>query len=159
MARKKQFAKAIPLVKSAIKNNPQELMFFRNLQKIYREMEDEQRFSSEFEVYKKEGPAAIAAGYGKALARSLRQKGFQSFSQGKLETAIKNFSELVAIYQEINYKEGLVPGLFSLGLLYEEVGELGKAQEYFRSVLKINPDHIQARERVKSRKIKNKGTP
>jgi predicted TPR repeat methyltransferase len=44
--------------------------------------------------------------------------------------------------------KGQVPILFSLGLLHEESGNVQKSQDFFRQVLSINPDHIQAREKV-----------
>ena len=159
LARKKAFHKAVYFVKRAIEIDPKELMFYRNLQRIYSNMDIKYRFFLDYEMYKKEGPSEIAAGYGKTLARTLRQRGFKLYSIGKLGKAIKSFSELIQIYREINYKEGLVPGLFSLGLLYEERGDLARAQEFFRDVLEINPDHIQARKRIQSGQRENKTTP
>jgi len=43
-----------------------------------------------------------------------------------------------------------VPVYFSLGLLHEEKGNIKKSQEYFTRVLSINPNHIQARDKIKT---------
>ena len=45
---------------------------------------------------------------------------------------------------------GIVAGLFSLAVLYEEQGKVELALEKYREVLKINPEHIQAREKSRS---------
>ncbi|MDG1928186.1 MAG: tetratricopeptide repeat protein [Nitrospinaceae bacterium] len=37
-----------------------------------------------------------------------------------------------------------------MGLLYEEKGNIKKAQEYFARVLSINPNHIQAKDKIKT---------
>ncbi len=58
---------------------------------------------------------------------------------------------LLDVYRKIDYVNGLVPGLFSLGLLYEEKGDLEKSEKYFREVLAINPEHIQARKKLKGK--------
>jgi len=63
---------------------------------------------------------------------------------------------MVDIYREIDHASGRVAGLFSLGLLYEEQGELERAREYYRNLLKINPDHIQAREKIRKFDINKK---
>ena len=56
---------------------------------------------------------------------------------------------MLKIYQEIEDVNGQVPALFSLGLLNEEKVNVQKAQNYFAQVLAINPNHIQARDRIK----------
>jgi tetratricopeptide (TPR) repeat protein len=62
--------------------------------------------------------------------------------------AIAGFENILNIYRQINDVKGQVPVLFSLGLLHEESGNVQKGQEFFRQVLSINPDHIQAQEKV-----------
>jgi len=57
---------------------------------------------------------------------------------------------MVKVYREINYVPGEVAGLFSLAVLYEEKGDRNKAREYFKEVLKINPQHIQTRRKMKA---------
>jgi len=37
-----------------------------------------------------------------------------------------------------------------LGLLNEEKGNVQKSQKYFGQVLAINPNHIQARDKIKT---------
>jgi len=54
----------------------------------------------------------------------------------------------------INTDSGIVAGLFSLAVLYEEQGKLELAFEKYREVLKINPQHIQAREKLRSLNLK-----
>lgn len=150
LARKKAFAEAVRAVKKAIALDPGELMFYRNLKMIYDAMHLASRFAGEFEAYQKNGPPEIAAGYGKALATAFRQQGFRFFSEGNLDDAIKSFKNLVSIYRKINHPSGIVAGLFSLGLLYEEKGDRGQAMAYYRDVLKLSPNHIQARQKLRS---------
>jgi tetratricopeptide (TPR) repeat protein len=147
--RTKSYTIAVDMVQKAIHLNPDNLLFYNNLMVIYRQMGSYGLFFAEFEDYVKKGPDIIAFGYGKVLSRDLRQQGFKLYAQGKLDDSIKRFQDMVDIYRKINYLPGLVPGLFSLGLLFEEKGELDAARKYFDEVLKINPDHIQARDKVK----------
>ena len=88
-------------------------------------------------------------GYGKTLARVIRQRAFGSYSKGDLDNAILGFENMLEIYEEIGDVNGQVPALFSLGLLNEEKGDVQKAQNYFIQVLAINPNHIQARSKIK----------
>ncbi|MFQ5673615.1 MAG: tetratricopeptide repeat protein [Nitrospinales bacterium] len=150
LSRKKDFAEAVRSVKKAIELDPGELMFFRNLKLIYDAMNLPSRFADEFEAYQKSGPPEIADGYGKTLATVFRQRGFRFFSEGNLDEAIKSFENLISIYREIDHASGIVAGLFSLGLLYEEKGDRERAMAYYRDVLKISPNHIQAREKLQA---------
>ena len=88
--------------------------------------------------------------YGKVLARVIRQKAFGFYSKGELDNTILGFEEMLKIYQEIDDIKGQVPVYFSLGLLHEEKGNIKKAQEYFTRVLSINPNHIQAKDKIKT---------
>lgn len=146
---KKQYALAIEKVKSAIQTNPKEFMFFSNLQKIYQEMGEPDRFANEYKNLLQKNSKQLAWGYGKILARVIRQRAFGSYSKGKLDNAIIGFEDMLKIYQEIGDVNGQVPALFSLGLLNEEKGNVKKAQNYFAKVLAINPNHIQARGKIK----------
>jgi len=92
----------------------------------------------------------LAWAYGKTLVRVIRQKAFRSYSEGDLDNAIFGFEDMLNIYQEIGDIKGQVPAFFSLGLLHEEKGNAQKAQDYFARVLAINPNHIQARDKVKN---------
>ena len=83
------------------------------------------------------------------MSRSLRQKSFGEYAKGNIAGAITGFEKILNINQKIGNVKGQVPVLFSLGLLYEEGGDIQKSQEFFRQVLAINPDHIQAREKIK----------
>jgi len=91
----------------------------------------------------------LAWAYGKTLVRVIRQKAFLAYSKGKLDNAILGFEDMLKIYQDIGDVKGQVPAFFSLGLLNEEKGNIQKAQEYFAKVLAINPNHIQARDKIK----------
>jgi tetratricopeptide (TPR) repeat protein len=144
---KKQYALAIEKVKSAIQTNPKESMFFSNLQKIYQEMGEPDRFANEYKNLQQN--EHLAWGYGKTLVRAIRQKAFGFYSKGDLDNAILGFEDMLKIYQEIGDVNGQVPALFSLGLLNEEKGNVQKAQNYFSQVLAINPNHIQARDKIK----------
>ncbi len=146
----KQFQEALEKVRTAIRTNPKELMFFFNLKKIFEEMGEEQRFEAEYNDSLKEGVQPLAWGYGKALARSIRQNAFRDYNTGNLAEAISGFEKMLNIYRETGDVNGQIPALFSLGLLHEENGDVQKGQDFFRQVLSINPDHIQAREKIKS---------
>jgi hypothetical protein len=55
---------------------------------------------------------------------------------------------MLKIYKQIDDVNGEVPALFSLGILHEESGNVQKGHEFFKRVLSINPNHIQAREKI-----------
>tara|TARA_B100000686_G_scaffold345350_1_gene429783 strand:+ start:103 stop:1038 length:936 start_codon:yes stop_codon:yes gene_type:complete len=146
---KKQYALAVEKVKKAIDLNPKEPMFAWNLNKIYKEMGEPGRFKNEYESFLQQNFKQLAWTYGKVLVRVIRQSAFGFYSKGALDQAIFGFEEMLKIYQEIDDTKGEVPAYFSLGLLHEEKGNAERAQEYFRRVLAINPNHIQAREKIK----------
>ncbi|HCG72990.1 MAG TPA: hypothetical protein DE038_06780 [Nitrospina sp.] len=123
-------------------------MFFSNLQKIYQEMGEPDRFANEYKNLQQQNPDQW--GYGKTLARVIRQRAFSSYSKGDLDNAILGFEDMLKIYEEIGDVNGQVPALFSLGLLNEEKGNVQKSQKYFAQVLAINPNHIQARDKIKT---------
>jgi tetratricopeptide (TPR) repeat protein len=148
LSEKKQYVLAIERVKNAIQANPKESMFFMNLYKIYQEMGKPDRFAIEYENTQQQDPEKW--GYGKTLARVIRQRAFGFYSKGDLDNAILGFEDMLKIYKEIGDVNGQVPALFSLGLLNEEKGDVQKAQNYFGQVLAINPNHIQARGKIKS---------
>ncbi len=146
LAQGKHFSEAVEKVHTAIGTHPRELMFFFNLQKIYTAMGEGQRFEAEYnDLVAKEGSAW---GYGKTLARSIRQQAFSEYGEGN--KAIAGFEKILSIYRQIDDVMGQVPTLFALGLLYEESGDTLKSQDFFKQVLAINPDHIQAREKIKA---------
>ena len=142
------FQEALEKVRAAIQTNPKELMFFFNLKKIFEKMGKEEKFREEYIFSLKKGVESW--GYGKVLARSLRQKAFRDYDNGDLSGAIVSFKKMLKIYQQIDDVNGQVPTLFSLGILYEESGNFQKGQEFFKHVLSINPSHIQAREKIKT---------
>ncbi len=146
---RKQFAVAVEKVQRAIKANPKEPIFIWNLHKIYLEMGEPNRFKSEYKNLLTQNSKQLAWGYGKTLVRVIRQKAFGSYAKGELDKAILGFEEMLEIYQEIGDVKGQVPALFSLGLLNEEKGNTQIAQEFFARVLAINPNHIQARDKIK----------
>jgi len=148
LAKGKHFQEAVKKVRTAMLTNPKELMFFFNLKKIYEAMGEGQRFEAEYNDSVKEGTKLLAWGYGKTLARSLRQKSFREYAKGNKMGAIAGFENILNIYRQINDVKGQVPVLFSLGLLHEESGNVQKGQDFFRQVLSINPDHIQAQGKV-----------
>jgi tetratricopeptide (TPR) repeat protein len=147
LSEKKQYALAVEKVKKAIQADPKEFMFFSNLQKIYKEMGEPDRFANEYKNLPQKDPQQW--GYGKTLARVIRQRAFGSYSKGDLDNAILGFENMLKIYREIEDVKGQVPALFSLGLLNEEKGNVKKAQKYFTQVLAINPNHIQAKNKIK----------
>jgi len=149
LERTKSYTFAVEKVKRAIALNPHNLLYFNNLMSVYEGMGDLGLFFAEFNEYVENGPRVMAQGYGKAIAIKLRQEAFRLYSQEQIDGAINKFSEIVEIYQKIEHREGLVPIYFGLAVLYEEKGDMETARKYFQEVLAINPDHIQARERLK----------
>jgi len=150
----KEYANALKRVKEAIKITPNELMFYRNLQMIYVSSGKPGKFEEDYRHSLAEGFPAQAKGYGLVLAQQLRQKSFKFYLDGKVDETIKTMMDMLALYREINHKPGIVAGLFSLAVLYEEQGKLELALEKYRKVLEINPQHIQAREKLQSLSLK-----
>ncbi|MBI5428672.1 MAG: tetratricopeptide repeat protein [Nitrospinae bacterium] len=150
LARDKEYPEAVDKIKKAVAISPDEPMFFHNLKSVYESMGTPERFLAEYREYLKDGPKPLAAGYGKAIAVALRQEGFRLYSEGKADETLRKFSDMVQVYREIDHVPGVVAGLFSLGTLYEEMGDAQNAEKYYREVLRINPGHIQAREKVKN---------
>jgi tetratricopeptide (TPR) repeat protein len=146
----KEYANALTRVKEAIKIAPNELMFYRNLQMIYASSGKPGKFEEEYRHLLAEGFPAQAKRYGLVLAQQLRQKSFKLYVDGKIDETIKTMMDMLGIYREINHEPGIVAGLFSLAVLYEEQGKVELALEKYREVLKINPQHIQAREKSRS---------
>ncbi len=150
----KHFQEALGKVRTAIGTDPKQLMFFFNLKNIFATMGEGQRFEMEYNDSLKEEGQPLAWGYGKVIARSIRQDSFNDYNKGNLTGAIAGFEKMLIIYRQIGDINGQVPALFSLGLLYEENGNIQKAQGFFRRVLSVNPDHIQAREKIKSKELR-----
>ncbi len=146
LVKNNRFDEALEKARTAIQVNPKELMFFYNLKKIFEEMGEGQRFEEEYEYSLKQGVESW--GYGKVLARSIRQNSFRDYDKGDLAGAIAGFNKILNIYRQIEDLNGQVPALFSLGLLHEESGNTKQSQEYFKQVLLINPDHIQAKKKL-----------
>ena len=146
----RSYAQAVRKVKEAIYINPNEIMFFRNLEIIYKTMGDPGQIITDYKFYLKKGLPRLLEGYGVAAGRSIRQAGFRLYNEGKLDDAILKFMELVNIYKNIKHNPGLVPAYFSLGLLHEEKGDIQSAKQYFGEVLEFNPSHIEAKERYKN---------
>jgi len=148
-AKKKNFSKAEALVKKAIGFHPAELMFYKNLFGVYREAGVTGQFAMEFHQLVKKNSTDVARGYGITLAKHKRQEGFRLYSQGKLSETIDTFLEILQIYTVIKRDSGIIATLFSLGILYEEQGDLIRARQSYNNLLKINPKHLQAQERIK----------
>ena len=150
----KEYASALTQVKEAIRIAPNELMFYRNLQMIYVGAGNPEKFEKEYRHLRAEGFSAQAKRYGLVLAQQLRQKSFKLYANGKIDKTISTIVDMLDLYREINHKPGIVAGLFSLAVLYEEQGKVELALEKYQEVLKINPQHIQAREKLRSLRLK-----
>jgi len=150
LSEKKQYKLAVKKVQRAIEVNPRETIFVWNLHTIYKKMGELDRFTNEYKKLLQRKSKQRALTYGKVLARVIRQKAFGFYSKGELGNTILGFEEILKIYQEIDDIKGQVPVFFSLGLLHEEKGNIKKAQEYFTRVLSINPNHIQAKDKIKT---------
>lgn len=133
----------------AIRNDPEESIFFVNLRHIYKQMEHPELFVGKYKEQVEKGEMGIALGFAKVLARELRQEGFKHYSQQNLDLTIKAFLKIEKIYKEVRYISGIVPALFSLGLLYDEKGDTATSQLYYQQVLDLNPEHLQARDKIK----------
>lgn len=151
----KDYETALEQVKHAIELHPSELMFYRNLQMIYRLKGTPEQFENEYRNHVQSGHTDVAKQYGMILAQGLRQKSFRAYSGGDKKEAIRHTREMLQIYREINHVPGVVAAHFSLGLLNEEEGDLDEARRQYREVLKINPQHLQAREKIRQFEEKN----
>jgi len=141
---------AVLKVREAIDRAPEELMFYRNLEMIYVRSGQPLRFRDDYQQLLSEKALLKAKGYGLILAQQLRQKSFKLYAEGKMKECIESIAAMLEFYREIDHQPGVVAGFFSLAVLYEEQGEIEQAVTYYREVLKINPQHIQAQERMRS---------
>lgn len=145
----KSYTQAVKLVRKAIQINPKEPMFFKNLETIYKQLGNPSLIITDYNFYLKEKEDLdLIRGYGMAVGRNMRQASFRLYNKGYLEKTILKWVEIEKIYKEIDHQSGLVSVYFSLGILYEEKGESQNAKNYFDLVLKLNPLHIQAKERL-----------
>lgn len=149
LSRTKSYTFAVEKVKQAIQRDPSNPMFYNNLKRIYKGMGEAGLFFADYKEYVRDGPKPLARGYGRVIAKTLRQEAFKYFSEGNFDATIKKFSEAAEIYKEIGHQPGLVATYFGLGILYEENGDAAMAKKYFQKVLLINPNHLQAREKIK----------
>jgi len=150
LAELKDYANALKKVKEAISIDPDELIFYRNLKMIYERAGKPEKFEDDYRNLLVEGSPKRAKPYGLILAQQLRQKSFKLYVDGKIDEAVKTMTEMLVLYREVNHQSGIVAGLFSLAVLYEEQGEINLALEKYREVLKINPQHIQANEKSRT---------
>lgn len=149
LAELKRYEDALKSVKQALDLMPGELMFYRNLKIIYVSSGQADKFEEEYRQHLQAGSRDKARGYGLVLAQQLRQKSFKLYADGKTDETLGAISAMLQVYQEINHTPGIVAGWFSLAVLYEEQGELKLAIEKYQEVLKINPRHLQAREKLR----------
>jgi tetratricopeptide (TPR) repeat protein len=145
---------AVLKVREAIDRAPEELMFYRNLHMIYVRSGQPDKFEYEYRQLLSERSSQRAKSYGLILAQQLRQKSFKLYSEGKVEECIGTIAAMLEVYREIDHHPGVVAGLFSLAVLYDEKGEVEQAIKYYREVLKINPQHIQAQEKMRELRLK-----
>jgi tetratricopeptide (TPR) repeat protein len=150
----KEYESALKRVKEAIDVAPKELMFYRNLQMIYSSSGQPDQFEKDYRQLLAEKNSEKANGYGLILAQKLRQKSFRLYAEGRVDESIEAIIGMLDFYREIDHEPGIVAGLFSLAVLYEEQGKEKLSLEKYREVLKINPQHIQAREKVRSLGLK-----
>lgn len=149
LLRTKSYTLAVEKVKEAIRLEPSNPMYYNNLRRIYRDMGSAGLFIADYKRYIKDGPRIIAQGYGRFIAKTLRQESFKQYSQGNLDEAIRKLEEIIVVFEETGHRVGLVPIYFGLAVLHEEKGDDEVAQNYYKAVLEINPNHLQAREKIK----------
>ena len=87
-------------------------------------------------------------GYGRAYATALRQEGFGLYEKGDVPGALDKMNAMLNVFRDIGHLSGEISALFSLALLEEESGKIEQAVNHYKTLLKINPDHIQARDRL-----------
>ena len=145
---KKSYTQAVNLVRKAIQINPKEPMFFMNLETIYKQMGNSSLIITDYNSLLKEGDPDLIRGYGMAVGRNMRQASFRLYNDGNLDQTVLKWLEIEKIYKKIHHQSGLVPVYFSLGILYEEKSDFINAKNYFGLALKLNPLHIQAKERL-----------
>ena len=145
----KDYEGALEKVRQAIEADPDELMFYRNLKMIYVRSGQTDKFEEEYRGLLARGETVRSKNFGLILAQLKRQASFKLYSEGKIDETLDAIREMLKIYKEIDHQPGIVAGLFSLAVLYEERGEMDRALENYREVIKINPQHIQAREKVR----------
>ena len=150
LAEIKDYKGALDKVREAINIAPDELMLYRNLQMIYASSGQPDKFEKEYRALLTENVSSKARGYGLVLAQQYRQKSFKLYAGGQIDECIRATVDMLAFYREVKHDPGIVAGLFSLAVLYEEQGKDMLALEKYREVLKINPQHIQAREKMQS---------
>ncbi|VAX32798.1 hypothetical protein MNBD_NITROSPINAE05-1266, partial [hydrothermal vent metagenome] len=109
LSRTKSYTLAVDKVKEAIRLDPSNPMYYNNLKRIYREMGSAGLFIADYKRYIKDGPRIVAQGYGRLIAKTLRQESFKYYSEGNLKDAVRKFEEIVVIYKETGYRAGLVP--------------------------------------------------
>jgi len=134
LSRTKSYTLAVKKVKEAIRLDSSNHIYYNNLQVIYQEMDSAGLFIANYKRYVKDGPRLVAQGYGRLIAKTLRQEAFKLYSQGNLDSAIKKFGEIIVIFKETGYRAGLVPIFFGLAALYEEKGDEVMSQKYFQEV-------------------------
>ena len=71
-------------------------------------------------------------------AQGLSLQGEQSFSQGDLHQASKNFSRALEVSRAVDYPRGVARELNNLGAVALEQGDLKKARELFSQAWEIN---------------------
>ncbi len=111
-------------------------------------MNQSAQFMEEFESAKKEKSKVKMLGYGRAYASVLRQEGFGLYEKGDIPGALDKMNAMLTVYRDVGHRTGEVSALFSLALLEEESGKIEQAVNHYKTLLKINPDHIQARDRL-----------
>ncbi len=146
---------AVDKVRQALTLHPQELMFYRNLKRIYDVQGKPEAFREEFDSLWSSGNKSVARNYGLVMAQTLRQESFKAYVDGDKKVTIQKMRSMLEIYQKIEHMPGVVAGHFSLGLLYEEEGDSERAKVQFQKVLDINPGHIQARKKIQEYSHKN----
>jgi tetratricopeptide (TPR) repeat protein len=146
--RTKSYTEAVEMVQRAIALDPHNSMFYSNLYRVYQKLGDSGLFFAKLRKHKAAGDEVRARGYGKALARDIRQQGFRLYAEGKTRAALEKFAQVVEVFKASGDTGGQVAALFGLGLLYEELGDKAKAGEIYREVLVLSPGHMQAREKV-----------
>ena len=147
---RKDYENAVQHLHQAADLTPGDLLIYRNLWRTYQAMGQTETFLEEFEAAKRAGAREKMLGYGRAYAGVVRQEAFGAYQRGDRKQAIEKMKHLLRIYREIDHPPGIVSALFSLGLLSEEEKKPEKARKYYREILEISPDHIQARERLEN---------
>ena len=117
-----------------VKKPKDEVTVLNNLGNIYREKED---YKSAIELYQESYSKSIKVNDKKQISRVLNNLGQAQSFVGDT-SAIYNLEKAIRIREEIDYKNGIISSLISLGEYYKKNGNTSKALSFSKRALSIS---------------------